>query len=81
MTRISETGWIPDSEKSGHGTPVESGKDFDLNQQGKPMKAVIGVALLVVLALILSRMNPVPHEISDPSVTTGQATGTNDRIP
>lgn len=76
MTRTSETGWTPDSEKSGHDTPSYSGKDFDVNQQGKPVKAVIGVAVLVVLALILSRMNPVPHEMSDPSVTTGQTTGT-----
>jgi hypothetical protein len=73
---MSKTSWMPDSEKSGHDTPSYSGEDFDINQQGKPVKAVIGVALLVVLALVLSRMHPVPHEITDPSVTTGQTTGT-----
>ncbi|MGL5168620.1 MAG: hypothetical protein ACRC9K_22290 [Afipia sp.] len=75
MTRTPETGWMPDSEKSGHDTPP--GEDFDINQQGKPMKTVIGVALLVVLALVLSRMHPAPHEIADPSVTTGQVTDMN----
>lgn len=74
MTRTSETGWMPDSEKNGRDTPARSSEDFDINQQGKPVKAIVGVAILVVLALILSRMNPAPHEISDPSVTTGQST-------
>jgi len=76
MTRTSETGWMPESEKRGHDTPVNSGEDIGLNQRGKPVKTVIGVVLLVVLALALSRMHPVPHEMSDPSVTTGQTTGT-----
>ena len=74
MIRTSETGWTPHGEKSDRDTP--SGQDFDSNQQGKPMKAIIGVVLLVVLAVVLSRMHPVPHEIADPSVTTGQTTGT-----
>lgn len=72
--RTSESGWIPDREPSGRKTPAYSREKFDLNQQGKPVKAIVGVCLLVVLALILSRMNPVPHEITaDPSMTTGQA--------
>jgi hypothetical protein len=79
MTRTSESSWTPDGEKRGHNTPLHSSEDFDSNQRSKPMKAIIGVVLLVVLALILSRMNPAPHEISDPSVTTGQATGTDAR--
>ena len=76
MTRRSETGWMPDSKRSGHDTPSYSSKDFDINQQSKPMKAVIGVAVLVILALVLSRMHPAPHEVSDPSVTAAHTTGT-----
>lgn len=79
MTRTSETGWMPERENRGHDTPVNSGEDIGLNQRGKPVKTVIGVVLLVVLALALSRMHPVPHEISDPSGTAGQVTGTNTR--
>lgn len=79
MTRTSGRSWISDSEKSNYDAAAKSSEDFDANQQSKPMKAIIGVALLVVLALVLSRMHPVPHEISDPSVTTGQATDTNAR--
>lgn len=77
MTHTSESSWMPDGEKSGHDTL--SNEDFDLNQQNKPVKAVVGVALLVVLALVLSRMHPAPHEIANPPVTTGQVTGTNAR--
>lgn len=75
MTRTSETGWMPEGGKRGHDTPVNSGEDFDLNQQGKPVKTIIGVALLVVLALVLSQMHPVPHQIAAPSVTMRQMTG------
>lgn len=73
MTRTSETNWMPDSDKSGQDRPP-SGKEFDTNQKGKPMKTVIGVTVLLVLALVLSRMHPAPHEIADPSVTTGSIT-------
>ncbi len=76
MTHTSETGWMPDSDNRRHDMPPSPNADFDHTQQGKPIKAVIGVAVLVVLALILARMNPVPHEITaDPSATPiGQAT-------
>ncbi|MGD9840014.1 MAG: hypothetical protein AB7F72_12575 [Afipia sp.] len=50
------------------------------NQQGKPVKALIGIALLVLFAVVLARMNPVPHEsASAPAWTTGQSTGSGAR--
>ena len=72
MTRTSKSGWMLESEKPMH---PASNADFNLAQQGKPMKAVIGIAVLVVLSLILSRMNPVPHEIPpDPSMLVEHTT-------
>lgn len=67
--------WSSDGKNGVHEDPA--GPDEFENQQGKPVKALIGIALLVVLALVLSRMHPVPHEISgDPGMTTtGQTTG------
>ncbi len=74
MTHTSDTGWMPDSENRRRDM-ASSNAEFDRTQQSKPMKAIIGIAVLVVLALILSRMNPVPHEITaDPSETFGQTT-------
>jgi len=41
---------------------------------------LIGIALLVVLAVALARMNPTPHDVSNnPAITTGQTTGTSAR--
>lgn len=74
MTR-THSSWTSDGPDS----PPETASDFDRRHEGKSVKAVIGVVLLVVLALVLSRMHPVPHEIPDPSVTTGQASGASIR--
>lgn len=71
MTR-AHNGWTSD----GPDAPAETARDFDRRHEGKSVKAVIGVVVLVVLALVLSRMHPAPHEISDPSSTTGQTSGT-----
>ncbi|MES2602525.1 MAG: hypothetical protein V4602_17125 [Pseudomonadota bacterium] len=71
---LSANDWSSDSKKGGYDEPIQTSEEFD--QQGKPIKALIGVALLVVLALVLARMSPVPHEVStNPAVTTGQTTG------
>jgi len=75
MARMSDTGWNSDHRAD---QPEQSADDFEFNQRGKPLKAMIGVAILVVLALVLSRMNPVSHEASaPPSITTGQTTGSS----
>ena len=78
MARLWETDRTPESKKqSGQLTEqlsAAASERFDLTQQGKPAKTVIGVVLLVALALALSRMHPVPHEISDPSANLGQTT-------
>lgn len=80
MTHVSGSSWRPERENGGTGAPIKAREDFDHNQRGKPIKAVIGVALLVILALALSRMHPVPHDAANPpSITTGQATGTDAR--
>lgn len=78
MTR-THNGWTSDGTGHNLETPPETPGDFDRRHEGKSIKTVIGVALLVVLALLLSRMHPVPHEISDPSATTGQTSGANTR--
>lgn len=77
MSHTSEN-WTPDSERrDADVSPPKS--DFESRHRGKPVKAVIGVGLLVVLALVLSRMHPAPHDIPDHSATTGQADSANPR--
>lgn len=76
---LSANDWSSDRKKGGYDEPIQTSEEFEY-QQGKPIKALIGVALLVVLALVLARMNPAPHEAStDPAVTTGQTTGSSAR--
>lgn len=79
MTLMSGNDWSSDGKKDTYDGPIQTSEDFEY-QQGKPIKALIGIALLVVLALVLSRMNPAPHEASsNPAVTTGQTTGSATR--
>ncbi|MDO8979990.1 MAG: hypothetical protein Q7V17_12245 [Afipia sp.] len=76
---LSANNWSSDSKEGGYDEPIQTSEEFEY-QQGKPIKAIIGIALLVVLALVLSRMNPAPHAISNnPAVTTGQTTGSATR--
>ncbi len=75
----TRNGWTSDDTGRDLKKPPETTGDFGQRHEGKPIKAVIGIALLVVVALVLSRMNPVPHDISDPWETTGQTTGANAR--
>lgn len=78
MARM-ESSWMSD-RKGDYDARVHTDNDFGDNHEGKPIKAVIGLALLVILALVLSRMDPVPHDASTtPSITTGQTTGTDPR--
>ncbi len=71
--------WSSEGKKGGYDEPIQTGEEFEY-QQGKPVKALIGVALLVVLAVVLARMGPTPHEVSNtPAVTTGQTTGSSTR--
>jgi len=79
MALMSGNDWPSDGKKGGYDEPVQTSEEFEY-QQGKPIKALIGVALLVVLALVLARMSPAPHEASNnPAVTTGQTTGSGAR--
>lgn len=71
---------MPDDKQDGYDEPASTSEDFELSQEGKPIKALIGVAVVVVLALVLSRMNPAPHEISNtPAATSGLATDADSR--
>lgn len=80
MTRLSGNSWTPNESRESYDTPTQPNGDIGSNQQGKPIKTVIGIAVLVVLALVLSRMNPVPHDTANaPSITTGQAVDANAR--
>lgn len=74
MTVMSENDRSADNKTGVHDKPAGL-NDFK-NQQGKPVKALIGIALLVLFAIVLARMNPVPHEsISAPAWTANQTTG------
>ena len=80
MSRTSENSWTPDTADYVGDPPADRNKDFGSRKLGKPIKTMIGVGLLVVVALVLSRMNPVPHDIPEvPSWTTGQTSGTDAR--
>ena len=79
MTVMPENDWSAGGNKAGVQDDATRLDDFK-NQQGKPVKALIGIALLVVFAVVLARMNPVPHEsTSAPAWTTGQSTGSGSR--
>lgn len=79
MTLMLGNDWSSDGKKGGYDEQVPTSEEFE-HQQGKPIKALIGIALLVVLALVLSRMNPAPHETSStPAITTGQTMGSANR--
>lgn len=79
MNRKSGGDWMSDGKKGAYDEPVQTSEEFEY-QQGKPIKALIGIALLVVLAVALARMNPAPHEVSNtPAITTGQTTGAGAR--
>lgn len=74
MALMSENDRTSGSRKSGYNETATT-SDFK-NQQGKPFKALIGVVLLVVFAVVLAWMNPAQHETSAvPSWSTGQTTG------
>ena len=76
---LSANDWSSDGKKGVYDEPVKTSEQFE-HQRGKPIKALIGVALLVVFALLLSRMNPASHEaFTSPAVTTGQTTGSATR--
>ncbi len=76
----SENSWTTDTGDSDTKQPERPNKGFVSHGMGKPMKTVIGIGLLVVVALALSRMHPVPHDVPKvPSWTTGQAAGTDAR--
>lgn len=78
MTQLSGDGWISDKGKSAQSDGSVSSKDFHTKQQGKTMKAAIGIAILVFGALVLARMHPVPHQIpSGPSSTTTETNRTS----
>lgn len=66
MALISGNRWASDKDKRGYADAPDVYEDFHFTQRNKPLKAVIGVALLVALALILARMHPAPHVIQSP---------------
>lgn len=71
MTHIAGDGWISDKAKNTDvDDPQSSSKDFHHKQQGKTMKAAIGIAILVVVALVLSWVHPVSHSSSPSIITT-----------
>lgn len=58
---------------------AEVASEFE-NQGGKPVKALIGIVLLIVFAIVLARMNPAPHDISSaPAWSTAHTTGSGAR--
>lgn len=80
MNRMSGSGYMSDGKKSRYDEPTKASDVFDDTQRGKPLKAVIGVILLAVLAIVLARMNPAPHESRSPSAPiTQQTTGASAR--
>lgn len=73
---MSESNWTSVNEKGGYDAPGRSNGEIEYSQRDKPIKAVIGIAVLVVLALAFSLMNPAARDVSHaPVTTTGETTG------
>ena len=62
MSRMSGSDWMSDGKKGVYDEPVQTSEEFEY-QQGKPIKALIGIALLVVLAVALARRIWTPLQI------------------
>jgi hypothetical protein len=74
---VSEDGRVADGHPRRHS---QSDNSFQTRQSGKSIKTVIGVGLLAIVALVLARMHPVPHDIPDiPSWATEQPADSNAR--
>ena len=72
MAHVPGRNWASDDEKKRYTARAATNEDFGSKHQDKPVKAVIGIALLAILALLLSQLNPAPHDVSNTSsITTG----------
>lgn len=60
MTNLSGNGWDSRDERSKPMTTDE----FELNQEGKPTKAIIGLAILVALGIGLAFFKPTTDNVA-----------------
>lgn len=72
---MPDRNWTSLRENAGYDASSQSREDFEHSHRDKPIKAIIGIVVLMVLALVFSRMNPAPHNVSTTPAATGQTTG------
>lgn len=64
MTTFSGNGRGSNSDSNYSSAPAQSTDDFEFNQRGKPMKAFIGLAILVVFAVALAFFKPASDNMA-----------------
>ncbi|MBI3700376.1 MAG: hypothetical protein HY242_08020 [Afipia sp.] len=63
---FSSNGWSSNPEHD-FSPPNQTSDDFEFNQSGKPIKAVIGLGILVAFGIALTFFHPASHSASTPS--------------
>lgn len=61
MTNLSGNGWGSQDDLSRTPSPSD---EFDYNQEGKPTKAIIGLAILVALGIGLAFFKPTTDNVA-----------------
>ncbi len=82
---ISGNGWSSNPDHDFSGAP-QTLEDFEFNQRGKPLKAVIGLGILVAFGIALTFFHPENHNatlsssspmVSETAHSVGQASSTD----
>ncbi len=83
MTNFSGNGWSSNSHDDFSASP-QTRSDYEFQQQNKPGKALVGIAILVALTIALAFMHPASHDTaSTPSIVrdSGSAVSQMNREP
>lgn len=64
MTTFSGNDWGSHSESKYSSASPQTTDEFEFNQRGKPMKAIIGLAVLVAFAVALAFFKPASDNMA-----------------
>jgi hypothetical protein len=81
MPRVAENAGTPNADRRDDSL-ARMNAEFEDNQRGKPLKALIGLGILIVVALVLARVDrdrhvaaPPPSAITDSGGAHGHTVG------